>query len=287
MGTRTPPSGATGGRRPGAGPGPGASDEQLVEHYQPLFDDDRDLTALWVAARIRGREGAVAELATLYVPLVRYVVSRMTISLPPSLERGDLVGFGTLGLIDAIGKYDLDLGLTFQTYAVTRIRGAILDELRSLDWVPRSVRGRMHAIDAAAAAFEQEHGAEPTLDDLAGATGLDPADVRSALAGYRRGYVTSLDERMDDDDRDGEGGGRTFVDETVELPEEVYDHDESRRVMREQIRALPLRDRAVVALYYFEELTFAEIGRVLGVSESRACQVHGRAIRTLRGASEA
>ena len=277
--------GTKAGRVPGAGPGPGASDEQLVEHYQPLFEDDRDLTALWVGARIRGRESAAAELASLYVPLVRYVVSRMTITLPPSLERGDLVSFGTLGLIDAIGKYDLDLGLTFQTYAVTRIRGAILDELRSLDWVPRSVRGRMHALDAAAAAFEQEHGAEPTVDDLADATGLDPADVRSAMAGYRRGYVASLDERMDDDE-DGEPRGRTFVDETVELPEEVYDHDESRRVMREQIRALPLRDRAVVALYYFEELTFAEIGRVLGVSESRACQVHGRAIRTLRDGTE-
>ena len=277
-------SGADGGRPRAPRPDPGASDEELIAHYLPLFDEDPDLTGLWVRARVRGSPEAAAALAATYVPLVRYVVSRMTITLPAGLERGDLVGFGTLGLIDAIGKYDLDLGLTFQTYAVTRIRGAILDELRSLDWVPRSVRSRMHAIDAAAAAFEQEHGAEPDVDDLAAATGLDAADVRGALAGYRRGYVTSLDERMDEDD-DGDSRGCTFVDETVELPEEVYDHDESRRVMREQIRALPLRDRAVVALYYFEELTFAEIGRVLGVSESRACQVHGRAIRALRQTS--
>lgn len=276
MGTRDRPS-------PGSAPGPAASDEQLVAHYRPLFDDDPDLAGLWVAARIRHSAEAAAELAALYVPLVRYVVSRMTITLPTSLERADLVGFGTIGLIDAIGKYDLDLGLTFQTYAVTRIRGAILDELRALDWVPRSVRGRMHAIDAAAATFEQEHGAEPDTDDLAEATGLDRSDVRSALAGYRRGYVTSLEERMDDD-AEGDARGRAFVDETVELPEEVYDHEESRRAMRQQIRALPERDRAVVALYYFEELTFAEIGRVLGVSESRACQLHGRAIRTLRDA---
>lgn len=265
-------------------PGPDASDDALVAHYAPIFDDDADLTRLWVDAKVHDDAAARQQLATTYVPLVRYVVSRLHLTLPASLERGDLVGFGTLGLIDAIGKYDLDLGLTFQTYAVTRIRGAILDELRSLDWVPRSVRGRMHVIDEAATAFEQEHGAEPGIDDLTAATGLDAESVRSALTGYRRGYVTSLDERMSDDP-DGDSRGRTFVDETTELPEEIYDHEESRQVMREQIRALPLRDRAVVALYYFEELTFAEIGRVLGVSESRACQIHGRAIRALREAS--
>lgn len=265
-------------------PGSHASDAELVAHYAPIFDDDAELAGLWVAAKVHDDPAARQQLATVYVPLVRYVVSRLHLTLPPSLERGDLVGFGTLGLIDAITKFDLDLGLTFQTYAVTRIRGAILDELRSLDWVPRSVRGRMHVIDAAATAFEQEHGAEPGIDELASATGLDADTVRSALTGYRRGYVTSLDERMSDDP-DNDSHGRSFVDDTAELPEEIYDHEESRQVMREQIRALPLRERAVVALYYFEELTFSEIGRVLGVSESRACQIHGRAIRALRDVS--
>ena len=261
----------------------GAPGPDLIAHYAPLFDDDRDLTSLWVRAKIEDDAQARAMLADTYVPLVRYVVSRLNLSLPASLERGDLVGFGTIGLIDAIGKYDIDLGLTFQTYAVTRIRGSILDELRSLDWVPRVVRGRMRAIDAATAAYEQEHGAEPDIDDLAEATGLDPDDVRSALSGYRRGYVTSLDERLTGDDGEAaEPRGRSFVDDTAELPEEVYDHEESRRLMREGIRALGLRERAIVALYYFEELTFAEIGRVLGVSESRACQLHGRAVKELR-----
>lgn len=281
--------GAKGGGARGStrtpGPGPTASDDDLVAHYLPLFDDDAELTLLWVRAKVRDESPARAQLADTYVPLVRYVVSRMNISLPASLERGDLVGFGTLGLIDAIAKYDIDLGLTFQTYAVTRIRGAILDELRSLDWVPRSVRGRMHAIDAATARYEQEHGAEPGIAELAEETGLDAGDVRSALAGYRRGYVTSLDERLvGDDGSTDEPRGRAFVDETAELPDEVYDHEESRLVMRAGIRSLDLRDRAVIALYYFEELTFTEIGRVLGVSESRACQLHGRAIKDLRGA---
>ena len=200
-----------------------------------------------------------------YSPLVRYVVSRMNVTLPPSLERGDLVGFGTIGLIDAIGRFDLDRGLTFQTYAVTRIRGSILDELRSLDWVPRAVRGRMHEIDRATERFEQEHGGEPDIDDIAEATGLDRGEVRSTLVAYQNGYLASLDERMG-----GESGGeeeprgQQFVDETAELPEEIYDHEESQRLVREQIRGLKQRDRAVIALYYFEELTFAEIGRVLG-----------------------
>lgn len=260
-----------------------ATVEALVDHYAPLFDDDRELAATWVAAKVQDSATARTALASTYVPLVRYVVSRMNITLPASLERGDLVGFGTIGLIDAIGKYDLDLGLAFQTYAVTRIRGAILDELRSLDWVPRMVRGRMHAIDQASALFEQEHGAEPDVDDLAAATGLERDEVHAAMVAYRRGYVTSLDERMAGDaDGTEEPRGRAFVDETAELPEEVYDHEESRRVMREHIRTLAPRDRAVIALYYFEELTLMEIGRVLGVSESRACQLHGRAIRALR-----
>jgi RNA polymerase sigma factor for flagellar operon FliA len=270
---------------PHATPRPeGATDDGLIAHYSPLFDDDGELTATWVAAKVHDSGAARAELAALYVPLVRYVVSRMNITLPASLERGDLVGFGTIGLIDAIAKYDLDLGLTFQTYAVTRIRGSILDELRSLDWVPRAIRGRMHTIDAAVATFEQEHGAEPSTVDLASVTGLQPQEVRTALAGYRRGYVTSLDERRIGD-TDDEFSGRDVVDSTAELPDELYDHEESQRLMRERILQLPQRDRAVVALYYFEELTFSEIGRVLSVSESRACQIHGRALKSLRSMS--
>ncbi len=257
---------------------------ELVDRYVPIFDDDRELAAVWVAARMLGNVAARQQLVITYGPLVRYVVSRLNITLPPSLERGDLVGFGTIGLIDAISRFDLDRGLTFQTFAVTRIRGAILDELRSTDWVPRSVRGRIHDIDRVTTQFEQDHGCEPDIEDLVEATGLDAHDVRSTLAAYRRGYVASLDERMTSDPNRDENPGQQFVDATEELPEEIYDHEESQRLMRDQIRALRDRDRAVIALYYYEEFTFAEIGRVLGVSESRICQVHGRAIKSLRQA---
>jgi RNA polymerase sigma factor FliA len=257
-----------------------------VAHYTPIFDDDLELTATWVAAKLDHDQSAVQSLVVTYTPLVRYVVSRMNVSLPPSLERGDLVGFGTIGLIDAIHRFDMDRGLTFQTYAVTRIRGTILDELRSLDWVPRTVRGRMHSIDRATAAYEQDHGCEPDLDDIAHETGLDRDDVRSTLAAYRNGFIASLDERLGvDTGGEDERGPQQFCDQTEELPEEIYDQAESQRLMRERIRTLPQRDRVIIALYYFEELTFAEIGRVLHVSESRICQVHGRAIRSLRDAA--
>lgn len=261
--------------------------DELADAYAPIFDSDRELAALWVACKMRGSGVAATSLVVMYAPLVRYVVSRMTIALPPSLERSDLVGFGTIGLIDAIGRFDLDRGLTFQTYAVTRIRGAILDELRRLDWVPRTVRTRMHAIEAGTALFEQENGRGPRPEELAARTGLSAAEVRATLGAYRNGYVTSLDESPD-----GDGGpderpcGRRLCDETAELPEEIYDHQESQRLIRQQIRQLEPRTRAVVALYYFEQLTFAEIGRVLSVSESRICQIHGRAIRTLRAAGQ-
>jgi RNA polymerase sigma factor FliA len=152
-----------------------------VDQYVSLFDGDRELAALWVGARLYGDLEAREHLVLTYGPLVRYVVSRLNVALPPSLERADLVGFGTIGLIDAIARFDLDRGLTFQTYAVTRIRGAILDELRGLDWVPRAVRGAMRDIDRATAAFEQEHGREPTVADLVDATGLRAAEVRSTI----------------------------------------------------------------------------------------------------------
>lgn len=257
-----------------------------VDQYASLFDADRELAALWVGARLHGDLAAREHLVLTYGPLVRYVVSRLNITLPPSLERADLVGFGTIGLIDAIARFDLDRGLTFQTYAVTRIRGAILDELRGLDWVPRAVRGAMRDIDRATAVFEQEHGREPTIEDLVDATGLRAAEVRSTVVAYRNGYLASLDERRAEaGPRDDDGPGRREpVDATAELPDEIYDHRDSQRQMRERIRRLPRRERAVVALYYFEELTFGEIGRVMGFSESRACQVHGRALRTLRDA---
>lgn len=256
---------------------------ELIDRYAPIFDEDRELTAMWVAYKVDGDADARSQLILTYTPLVRYVVSRMNVTLPASLERGDLVGFGTIGLIDALARFDIDRGWTFQTYAVTRIRGAILDELRALDWVPRAVRGKMNTIDRATAAFEQDHGREPDLEDIAAATGLGVDEVRSTLVAYRNGYLTSLDERTaGDSGQEDEPRGRQFIDQTAALPDEIYDQAESQRLMREQIRLLKQRDRAVIALYYFEELNFAEIGRVLGVSESRVCQMHGRAVRALR-----
>jgi RNA polymerase sigma factor for flagellar operon FliA len=262
-----------------------AVEPTLAEHHARIFDGDLELTATWIESK-GGDRDAHDRLVVCYDPLVRYVVSRMSIALPPSLDRQDLVGFGVIGLIDAIDRFDLDRGFTFQTYAVTRIRGAILDELRSLDWVPRTVRGRMHTIDRATAQFEQDHGCEPDLKDIAAVTGLGVPDIRTTLVAYQNGYLASLDERSTaSSGQDDEPRERAIVDATAELPEEIYDHEESQQALRHEIGKLKLRDRAVIALYYFEEMTFSEIGRILSVSESRVCQVHGRAIRELRASS--
>jgi len=248
--------------------------DAFVDRYTPLFDGDRGLAALWVAAKLFEDETARAELVVIYGPLVRYVVSRLNITLAPSMERGDLLGFGTIGLIDAIARFDMDRGFTFQTYGVTRIKGAILDELRAGDWVPRSIRRTMHDIDRARGRFEQERGSEPSIGDIVAATGLATAEVRSTMLACRNGQLSPLDD-----------GADQLIDSTSNPPEEAYAIEESRRELRASIGGLRPRQRAVVALYYFEEMTFAEIGRVLGVSESRACQVHGRALKELRQAS--
>jgi RNA polymerase sigma factor for flagellar operon FliA len=259
-------------------------DVHVAADYAPIFDGDVELARTWFAAKVEHDHVAHDQLVVMYAPLVRYVVSRMNTALPPSLERQDLVGFGMIGLIDAIDRFDLDRGFTFQTYAVTRIRGSILDELRSLDWVPRQVRRRMHEIDRATERFEQDYGSEPDISDIAEATGMAEADVRTTLVAYQNGYLASLDERSAVISGDEDPHERAIVDATAELPDEIYDHEESQHVLREQIRLLKLRDRAVIALYYFEELTFAEIGRILHVSESRVCQVHAKAIKALRAA---
>ena len=175
--------------------------DSRLAHYAPIFDDDAELAATWIALKLDHLDAARGELILTYTPLVRYVVSRLNVTLPPSLERGDLVGFGTIGLIDAIARFDIDRGLTFQTYAVTRIRGAILDELRSLDWVPRAVRGKMHSIDRVTAEFEQQHGAEPDIDDV------DDDDLDSSF------FSDSMKDVEDAATRVFDVGIRTLTDE--------------------------------------------------------------------------
>jgi RNA polymerase sigma factor for flagellar operon FliA len=258
------------------------SDEVRATPRESGLREDDEISEVWREFKSTADGHLRNRLIERYLYLVKVIANRIAARLPRSIDVQDLRSAGVFGLIRAIENFDTSRGTRFESYCATRVHGAILDELRAQDWVPRAVRGRMHVIDRATERFEQENGGEPDLDEIAEATGLDRAEVRSTLVAYQSGYLASLDERLDGDTGgEDEPRGRQFVDPTAELPEEVYDHEESQRLVRESIRSLKQRDRAVIALYYYEELTFAEIGRVLGVSESRACQMHGRAIKEL------
>jgi len=206
-----------------------------------------------------------------YAPLVKYVAGRVRSGLPPSTEMSDLVSDGVIGLMDAIDKFDLNRGLQFQTYAVPRIRGAIIDGLRSSDWVPRSVRENIRAINAALAVLEARHGRVPKDREVAAELGVSVRELREMYS--RTSYVNVLSI-------EATGPGDATTPHAVgELPGADDGVPEG---FLEALGELPERDQIVVALYYWEHLTLAEIGQVLEVSESRVSQLHSRATLVLR-----
>ena len=214
---------------------------------------------------------------------MKFVAGRVGAGLPSSVDPADLVSYGIFGLIDAIEKFQLDRAVRFETYAGPRIRGAILDELRSIDWVPRSLRAKARTIERAESDLEGRLGRTPTDDELAEAAGMTTDQLNDALTQASSAMIMALDDVL-------VGAGR---DEPVRLSDSLASPDvgpghdleksETRRLLHEAILTLPERHRLVLGLYYAEGLTLAEIGRVLGVTESRICQIHTRAVIQLRG----
>jgi len=217
-----------------------------------------------------------------YAPLVKYVAGRVASGLPKSVEQSDLVSYGMFGLIDAIDKFERDRGARFESYAVFRIRGAILDGLRSIDWVPRSVRARARRIEAAYAALESEHHRAPTDAELAAELGWSDGELQSALAEIAQTGLTALDEMLSLDTGDSVSLGDTIGTEGDSAGTEEFDRADNRQVLGDAISGLPERERTVLLLYYFESLTLAEIGQVIGVTESRVSQIHTKAMIHLR-----
>jgi len=217
-----------------------------------------------------------------YAPLVKYVAGRVASGLPKSVEQSDLVSYGMFGLIDAIDKFERDRGARFESYAVFRIRGAILDGLRSIDWVPRSVRARARRIEAAYAALESEHHRAPTDAELAAELGWSDSELQSALAEIAQTGLTALDEMLSLDTGDSVSLGDTIGTESDSAGTEEFERADNRQVLGEAISGLPERERTVLLLYYFESLTLAEIGQVIGVTESRISQIHTKAMIHLR-----
>lgn len=210
-----------------------------------------------------------------HLPLVRRQALNLRTRLPPSVELDDLIQAGTIGLLDAMKRYDPAQGVTFATFASQRIRGAMLDELRSRDWVPRSVRRTSRALDAAFRQLEQRLGRPPEEREVAAALGVDLAEYRQMLLDTNGSYLVALDE-MSAEELDA----RSTTHEVSPFVEFAKGKDRERLV--KAIEALPERERLILALYYQEELNLKEIGAVLGVSESRVCQLHSQSITRLR-----
>ncbi len=217
-----------------------------------------------------------------YAPLVKYVVGRLAIGLPAILDYEDILSYGTIGLIEALDRFDGSKGVKFETYAISRIRGSIIDALRALDRLPRSVRQKAKKLDQVTQAFTLENGREPTDDEVAKELGLSIEQYNTMLVDCS--WVTvSLDGLLDRDTND-DGAAPT------EMPADPNEEDFTQRLEKRQmldaltgaVKGLPEREWLIVSLYYRDEMTMKEIAQILEISESRVCQLHGRALGRLR-----
>ena len=246
-------------------------------------DAAADIERLWASYKAEGSRDVRDALILHYSPLVKYVAGRVAVGLPQNVEQADLVSYGIFGLIDAIEKFDLDRGYKFETYAIARIKGAILDELRSIDWVPRSVRAKARSLEKAYAKLESELHRTPSDDELATELGLSGDQFQTTLNQISFIGLVALDEMLS---VGGERGESVTLGDTVadsgEGPVAAYEVEEMRQILADAINRMPEREKIVLTLYYYEGLTLAEIGQVLGVTESRVCQIHTKAVLQLR-----
>lgn len=237
------------------------------------------LDQLW--SRLKdGDETARDGLILHYSALVKFVAGRVGSGLPRSVDQNDLVSYGIFGLIDAIDKFEPERGFKFETYAIPRIRGAILDELRALDWVPRSVRSRAREIERTIVELEHKLGRTPSDDEIAAAMDVPVDQLRDHLGEISLTGFVALDESPGHND--AASLGERLPDPRGISPEAAFADVENKRILADAINRLPERDRLVLTLYYYEGLTLAEIGTVLGVTESRVCQIHTKSVMSLR-----
>jgi RNA polymerase sigma factor FliA len=239
---------------------------------------------LWLQFRKTGDQGIRDRLILTYAPLVKYVAGRLGSGLPAHVDEGDLVSYGLLGLIGAIERYEPDRDVKFETYAIARIKGAIIDELRAMDWVPRSVRSRAREIERAIAELEAKLGEAPTDEQIAAKVGITVEELEDSLSDIARSSIAALDELWTVSGSDGDQVALidTIEDTDAPDPQSTLSQTEIKEAIADAIARLPEREKLVVTLYYYEELTLREIGEVLGVTESRVSQLHTKAILRLK-----
>jgi RNA polymerase sigma factor FliA len=254
-----------------------ATDEEAAEA-------EAALRKLWEGYKTHGDAAIRERLILHYTPLVKYVAGRVGVGLPQNIEQADLVSYGIFGLIDAIEKFDLERAIKFETYAISRIRGAIIDELRALDWIPRSIRSKAREVERAYATLEGDLHRTPSEAEVADHLGIALGDLHHIFSQVSYVNVVALDEMLS---VGGEKGdkltlGDTLEDQRAEDPVLAFEGEETKFLLAGAINQLPEREKIVVTLYYYEGLTLAEIGKVLGVTESRICQMHTKAVLQLR-----
>nr|WP_308292087.1 FliA/WhiG family RNA polymerase sigma factor [Prauserella alba] len=242
---------------------------------------DAAIKALWHEFATEPSQRVRDRLVLHYAPLVKYVAGRVGTGLPTHVDVADLIQSGIFGLVDAIEKFDPDRGLRFETYAMQRIRGAILDDLRSQDWVPRVVRSRAREVERTLERLGARLGRTPTDAEVAAELGISQGELHDLYGQLRLTSVVAL-ETLVAAGRDSESVVESLPDDDAVDPAAVLVDRDNRKQLADAIAQLNERDRIVVSLYYFESLTLAEIGKVLGVTESRVSQLHTRAVLRLR-----
>jgi len=243
-----------------------------------------ELRELWRRYKSDGDSRVRERLVVAYSPLVKYVAGRTAAGLPPHVEEADLISYGLGGLISAIERFDLSRDIKFETYAIMRIKGAIIDEVRSLDWVPRSVRARAREVERAHAKLEHSLQRAPTDQELAGELGITVEELGESLLAISNSSIVALDELWSVSDSSGDQVSLmdTIEDPAAPDPAKALDVGDLKDRIAESIAKLPEREKLVIALYYYENLTLREIGEVLGVTESRVSQMHTKAVLRLR-----
>jgi len=243
-----------------------------------------ELKDLWRRYKADDDQRARERLVLAYAPLVKYVAGRMASGLPSHVEEADLISYGLLGLISAIERFEPERQIKFETFAITRIKGSIIDELRSLDWVPRSVRSRAREIEKANATLENELQRAPTDQEIADRLELSIDEFQDSLTRISNSSVVALDELWTVSDASGDQVSLldTIKDTHAADPARELDVTELKDRLADAIARLPEREKLVVALYYYENLTLREIGEVLGVTESRVSQLHTKAVLRLK-----
>ena len=232
-----------------------------------------DIDAIWKKYRLKKDIETRNQLAEHYLPLVKIVAGRIAISLPPHIDREDLISSGFFGLIDAIERFEIKRNIKFETYASVRVRGAMIDYLRSKDWIPVTMRQKIRKYEQTICQLESDLGRSATDEEIANALGITVKELKNLIGQYNSSTIVPLEEYLQTDN----------IESIDYNPVETAEYNELKEILAKVIDRLPDKERLVVSLYYYDELTLKEISLILKLSEARISQLHSKAIFRMRG----